>query len=98
MYKRQCTIVAALLIWASYDLPLVGQLENPVHQNLAQEFIEGSRNHIGIPNVVTSILASYRGYDTFGETVVIYTAGIAVLVLLYDGISKTSKTNKEKNK
>ena len=93
-----CTIVAALLIWASYDLPLVGQLENPVHQNLAQDFIEGSRNHIGIPNVVTSILASYRGYDTFGETVVIYTAGIAVLVLLYDGVSKTSKINKEKNK
>ena len=50
------------------------------------------------PNVVTSILASYRGYDTFGETVVIYTAGIAVLVLLYDGVSKTSKINKEKNK
>ena len=93
-----CTIVAALLIWASYDLPLVGQFENPVHQNLAQDFIEGSRSHIGIPNVVTSILASYRGYDTFGETVVIYTAGIAVLVLLYDRVSKTSKTNKEKNK
>ena len=92
------TIVAGLLIWASYDLPLVGQLENPVHQHLAQDFIEGSRNHIGIPNVVTSILASYRGYDTFGETVVIYTAGIAVLVLLYDRVSKTSKTNKEKNK
>ena len=91
-----CTIVAGLLIWASYDLPLVGQLENPVHQHLAQDFIEGSRNHIGIPNVVTSILASYRGYDTFGETVVIYTAGIAVLVLLYDGVSKTSKINKEK--
>ena len=91
-----CTIVAGLLIWASYDLPLVGQLENPVHQNLAQDFIEGSRNHIGIPNVVTSILASYRGYDTFGETIVIYTAGIAVLVLLYDGVSKASKINKEK--
>ena len=63
-----------------------------------RDFIEGSRSHIGIPNVVTSILASYRGYDTFGETVVIYTAAIAVLVLLYDGVSKTSKINKEKNK
>ena len=93
-----CTLVAGLLIWASYDLPLVGQLENPVHKHLAQDFIEGSRNHIGIPNVVTSILASYRGYDTFGETVVIYTAGIAVLVLLYDGVSNSSKTNPRKNK
>ena len=93
-----CTLVAGLLIWASYDLPLVGQSENPVHQHLAQDFIEGSRNHIGIPNVVTSILASYRGYDTFGETIVIYTAGIAVLVLLYDTVSNLSKTNPKKNK
>ena len=93
-----CTIVAGLLIWASYDLPLVGQLENPVHQHLAQDFIEGSRNHIGIPNVVTSILASYRGYDTFGETVVIYTAGIAVLVLLYDTVTDSSKINIKKKK
>ena len=93
-----CTFVAGLLIWASYDLPLVGQLENPVHQHLAQDFIEGSRNHIGIPNVVTSILASYRGYDTFGETVVIYTAGIAVLVLLYDTVTNSSKVKTGKNK
>ncbi|MDA9714715.1 DUF4040 domain-containing protein [bacterium] len=93
-----CTLVAGLLIWASYDLPLVGQLENPVHQHLAQDFIEGSRNHIGIPNVVTSILASYRGFDTFGETVVIYTAGIAVLVLLHDTVSNSSQKNPRKNK
>jgi multicomponent Na+:H+ antiporter subunit B len=36
----------------------------------------------GIPNVVTSVLASYRGFDTLGETVVIFTAGIGVLLLL----------------
>ena len=35
-----------------------------------------------IPNVVTVVLASYRGYDTFGETTVIFTAGIGVLLLL----------------
>ena len=47
-------------------------------------FLEGSKNDIGIPNVVTNILASYRGYDTFGEVVVIFTAGVAVVVLLSD--------------
>ena len=95
-----CIIVAGLLIWASYDLPLVGQIDNPVQTHLAQDFIEGSRNHIGIPNVVTSILASYRGYDTFGETVVIYTAGIAVIVLLHNNTSKknTSSPSSKKGK
>ncbi|MDA8545131.1 hypothetical protein N9L05_04955, partial [Alphaproteobacteria bacterium] len=47
--------------------------------HVAPEFIKGSADDIGIPNVVTSVLASYRGYDTLGETVVIFTAAIAVL-------------------
>ena len=87
-----CAMLGGLLIWASYDLPLVGNANNPAHQQLLGEFIEGSKNHIGIPNVVTSILASYRGYDTFGETIVIYTAGVGVLLLLHNNVS--SKKNK----
>ena len=87
-----CLLIGWLLIWASYDLPMVGNENNPVHQHLVSDFIEGSKNHIGIPNVVTAILASYRGYDTFGETIVIYTAGLAVFILLYNRTSK--ETNK----
>jgi multicomponent Na+:H+ antiporter subunit B len=36
----------------------------------------------GVPNVVTAVLASYRGYDTLGETVVVFTAGAGVIALL----------------
>ena len=39
-------------------------------------------DEIHIPNVVTAVLASYRGYDTFGEAVVIFSAGLGVLLLL----------------
>ena len=31
-----------------------------------------------MPNVVTAVLASYRGYDTLGETTVVFTAGAGV--------------------
>ena len=48
----------------------------------ANTYIYKSSNAIGVPNIVTSVLASYRGYDTLGETVVIFTAGIGVLLLL----------------
>lgn len=34
------------------------------------------------PNMVTTILASYRGYDTMFETAVIFTAGMALILLL----------------
>ena len=45
-------------------------------------YIIESGNEIGIPNLVTSVLASYRGYDTLGEITVIFTACIGVLILL----------------
>ena len=36
----------------------------------------------GVPNVVTSVLTSYRGYDTLGELTVIFAAAVGVLLLL----------------
>ncbi len=78
-------IVAATggaLLYATADMPLFGDAGNPVHGRVASRYIEDSPSEIGIPNMVTSVLASYRGYDTLGETAVIFTAGIGVLVLL----------------
>lgn len=74
----------ALLVYGSLDLPPYGATQTPAYQHpdLAQHFIQDSVSETGIPNMVTSVLASYRGYDTLGETVVIFTAGIAILGLL----------------
>ncbi|MDA7545774.1 DUF4040 domain-containing protein [Alphaproteobacteria bacterium] len=92
-----CIILGAILIWCSYDLPQIGLVSSPIHQHVAPDYILGSRNDIGIPNIVTSVLASYRGYDTFGETIVVFTAGIAVLVLLQNK-KKIPKDTKSKIK
>jgi multicomponent Na+:H+ antiporter subunit B len=73
---------ALMLAVAVTDLPAFGDVNAPIHNHVAPEFIKGSAEDIGIPNVVTSVLASYRGYDTLGETVVIFTAAIAVLLVL----------------
>jgi len=87
-----CIVLGAILIWCSYDLPEIGLATAPIHLHIAPDYILGSKNDIGIPNIVTSILASYRGYDTFGETIVVSTAGIAVLALL-----KNTNVSKKKN-
>lgn len=76
------TVTGALLLYGIVDMPLYGSAETPVSTHLNPYFIEKSGEEIGIPNIVTSVLASYRGFDTFGETVVIFTAGIGVLTLL----------------
>ncbi len=76
------TITGILLIYGTFDMPSFGAADAPVNQHVAPHYIEQSMGEIGIPNIVTSVLASYRGYDTLGETVVIFTAGIGVLALL----------------
>ena len=73
----------ALLVWASLDLPDFGSATSPAQLHpMTDKFLVQSATEIGIPNAVTSVLASYRGFDTFGEVVVVFTAAIAVLMLL----------------
>jgi len=75
-------VTGGVLVYGTLDIPPYGDPDNPVHHHVAPEYMEGSRNVIGVPNVVTSVLASYRGYDTMGETTVVLTAMVAVLLLL----------------
>ena len=77
-------ITGGLLIYGSLDMPHYGSADSPAqtHPELAERFIYQSADEVGPPNLVTSVLASYRGYDTLGETVVVFAAGIAVLSLL----------------
>lgn len=72
----------AVLIYGTLDMPYYGDPEAPVHQYMVPRFLEDSADEVGPPNVVTSILASYRGYDTFGEATVVFTAAIGALLLL----------------
>lgn len=70
------------LIYGVADFPLMGDANAPGQLHVAPEYIQLTQTQIDIPNVVTAVLASFRGYDTFGETVVIFSAGVAVLLLL----------------
>lgn len=72
---------AAILIWATAEMPLFGAADVPVVL-AGPDYIARSVPETGIANVVTSVLASYRGFDTLGEVVVVFTAGIGVLALL----------------
>ena len=63
-------------------MPGLGDPNAPVHKHVTPHYIQRAAEEIGMPNMVTAVLASYRGYDTFGETLVVFTAGLAVLLLL----------------
>ena len=72
----------AALIYGTLDMPHYGDPAAPIHQYVAPTYLHDTPGVIGVPNVVTSVLASYRGYDTLGEVTVIFTAGVGVMVLL----------------
>ena len=76
------TVTGGLLIYGTFDMPYFGSADAPIHNHVAPRYIYESMKEIGVPNMVTSVLASYRGFDTFGEVTVIFTAGIGVLALL----------------
>jgi multicomponent Na+:H+ antiporter subunit B len=89
-------VTGSALVYATFDMPHFADAQAPANLHVAPRYLQASAAEIGIPNVVTSVLASYRGYDTLGEVAVIFTAGIAVLALLGRGRSGSrSATNRD---
>lgn len=72
----------AALIYATIDMPAFGDPTAPANTAVGQAYVDQTPNEIAVPNIVTAVLASYRGFDTLGETLVIFTAGLAVILLL----------------
>lgn len=70
------------MFYAIGDMPAFGDPNSPANAYVGMDYISRTADEIHIPNVVTAVLASYRGYDTFGEAVVIFSAGLGVLLLL----------------
>ncbi len=75
-------VTGGILVYGTLDMPPYGDPGNPAHQHVAPRYLRESGHETGIPNVVTSVLASYRGYDTFGEVAVVFTAAVGVMILL----------------
>ncbi len=75
-------ILGVLLLRAAEDLPDWGDPQSPASVHLSDYYLEKSFNETSVPNIVTAVLADYRGYDTMFETVVIFCAGITVLLVL----------------
>ena len=75
----------AALVYATIDMPAFGDPNAPANDYVGQEYVDRTASEIPLPNIVTAVLASYRGFDTMGETMVIFTAGVAVMLLLGAG-------------
>lgn len=75
-------LAGAAMLYAVGDMPAFGDINSPANSYVGTDYLTKTAEEVQIPNVVTAVLASYRGYDTFGEVVVIFSAGLGVLLLL----------------
>ena len=90
----------AMLVYATIDLPAFGDPDSPANTYVGTEYLERTPEEIAVPNIVTAVLASYRGFDTLGETGVVFTAALAVILLLGFGersLAATFNRKKDKN-
>lgn len=80
--------VGAALVWGTFGLSPFGSPDAIINKHVAPKYLADSLKETMVPNVVTSTLADYRGYDTLGETTVIFTAGIGVMLLLRGAVRR----------
>jgi multicomponent Na+:H+ antiporter subunit B len=86
----------AALVYGTADMPAFGDANSPVNTYVGMDYMNTTPKEIDVPNIVTAVLASYRGYDTLGETVVVFTAGFGVMILLGTGISASASGSRRK--
>lgn len=77
-------LTGSLLIYGTMDFPAWGDPNSPASTHLSNHYIEKAIEETEVPNLVTAVLADYRGYDTMFETAVIFCAGLACFILLRD--------------
>ncbi|MCG7899479.1 MAG: DUF4040 domain-containing protein [Candidatus Thiodiazotropha lotti] len=75
-------VTGSALVYGTWDIPNFGSPDAPSQTHVARFYLENSMPDTGVPNTVTAVLASYRGFDTLGEVTVIFTAAVAVLLLI----------------
>jgi multicomponent Na+:H+ antiporter subunit B len=86
-----------ILFYAARDLPPVGDPQAPASTHVSPRYIEHSHEETGAANFVTAVVVDYRGYDTLGETTVIFTAGLACLLILGARLGHSRETDEHEN-
>lgn len=87
----------AALLYATIDMPAFGDPNSPANAYVGRLYVENTPSDIEVPNIVTAVLASYRGFDTLGEVVVVFTAGVAVILLLGVGSVRGGRQVADRN-
>ncbi len=75
-------ITGLVLLYAGLGLPQFGDPHAPAAEHVSDHYIKHAYHDDHTPNIVTVMIADYRSFDTLGETIVVFAAGLACYLLL----------------
>ena len=75
-------VTGLLLILGSLDMPDTGDPASPPSHHVSPRYIERGFEETGVRNMVTTVLADYRSFDTLGEVAVVFAAAMSVRLIL----------------
>ncbi len=91
-------IILGIIGLVAIFLPLIVNFDAQEELSpLARNYVEGSVNSLNSPNVVTSIVVTYRGLDTLGEVTVLFLATLGVGFLLQNKKQKSQRRSVSEN-
>ena len=76
------TALAFCLLIAVLGLPAFGAEDAPAHNEVMQRYLVRGLTETGAVNAVAGVILDYRAFDTLGESHVLFTAVVAVMILL----------------
>ena len=88
-----CIVIVCLLLATVAELPPFGDEKNPANNEVIRRYVEHGGHETGAQNIVAGLILDYRAFDTFGESAVLFTAAVSVLMLL--GASRRNKTSSQ---
>jgi len=78
-----CISLSAVLIYTALDLPKFGSADALIDNEVSRFYVEEGLEHTGAVNIISGIILDFRGFDTLGESHVLFIAACTVLMLLY---------------
>ncbi len=91
-----CVALVAILVSVVLAMPLFGHPDNPTNNEVPTYYLEHTEEDTGAVNAVTGMILTYRGFDTLGESCVLFMAVTSVMILLWQDVKNTDEHDLQK--